>query len=84
MTAFVSLQEAQQAAEKVYGGLGSIPAGWVIDPTLGVGGELTSQSGGYVYALKPQGIDDGRRMLVFRGTEVTRRRNGDILHFLAA
>lgn len=71
MRAFVTLQEAQQAAEKVYGGLSSIPGGWVIDPTLGLRGELTSQNGSYVYALKAQGIDDGRRMLVFRGTEVT-------------
>ena len=71
MTAFVTLQEAQQAAEKVYDGLGSIPAGWVIDPALGVGGALASQSGGYVYALKPVDETDDRRMLVFRGTEVT-------------
>lgn len=71
MTLFVSLTEAHQAAEKVYGGINSFPSGWQIDSTFGDNGERQGPSGGYVYALKPAGVDDGRRMLVFRGTELT-------------
>ncbi len=71
MTAFVSLAEAREAAETVYSGPTSVPSGWQIDSTFGDGGARQGPSGGYVYALKPIGVDDGRRMLVFRGTEVT-------------
>jgi hypothetical protein len=71
MTSFVSLTETREAAEKVYGGITSVPSGWQVDSTFGDGGERQGPSGGYVYALKPSGVDDGRRMLVFRGTEVT-------------
>ncbi len=73
MTAFVSLDLAQEAAEKVYGGQSSLPVGWILDTSFGLGGtgQATGSAGGYVYALKPAGTDDGRRMLVFRGTEVT-------------
>lgn len=71
MTSFVGLTEAREAAEKVYDGISSVPSGWQIDATFGDSGEREGPSGGYVYALKPSGIDDGRRMLVFRGTEAT-------------
>ena len=71
MSSFVSLTETRAAAEQVYSGITSVPSGWQIDSTFGDGGERQRPAGGYVYALKPRGVDDGRRMLVFRGTEVT-------------
>jgi Ca2+-binding RTX toxin-like protein len=71
MSAFVTLTEAREAASAVYEGVGIVPFGWEIDPTFGDGGAREGPGGGYVYALKPAGVDDGRRMLVFRGTEVT-------------
>lgn len=71
MISFVSVPESRTAADMVYGGMGSLPTGWQIDTTFGDAGEREGESGGYVYALKPSGVDDGRRMLVFRGTEVT-------------
>ncbi|MEQ1847556.1 MAG: hypothetical protein ABL983_18480 [Nitrospira sp.] len=73
MTAFVSLAEIRDAAEKVYGGPAALPAGWTLDTTFGFGGsgQASGSAGGFVYALKPSGVDDGQRMLVFRGTEVT-------------
>jgi hypothetical protein len=73
MTPFITLSEARDAAEKVYGGPTTLPAGWTLDTTFGLGGsgQASGSAGGYVYALKPSGVDDGRRMLVFRGTEVT-------------
>ena len=51
----------------------SVPAGWVLDLTFGENesGQVSGSAGGYVYALKPADTDDGTRMLVFRGTEVT-------------
>jgi hypothetical protein len=70
MTSFVTLTEAREAAAKVYDGINFVPSGWQIDSTFGDGGELQRPAGGYVYALQPSGVDDGRRMLVFRGTEV--------------
>lgn len=73
--AFVSLTEAREAALTVYGGDQGqllLPVGWQLDTSFNNGaGQASSSAGGYVYALKPVGIDDGRRMLVFRGTEVT-------------
>lgn len=73
MTAFVSLDLAREAAEEVYWGQSSLPAGWILDTSFGLEGtgQAAGSAGGYVYALKPTGADDGRRMLVFRGTEVT-------------
>ncbi|MDF0665708.1 MAG: calcium-binding protein [Nitrospira sp.] len=73
MTAVVSLVEAREAADRVYNELGSLPTGWTIDATFGLNGsgQVTGSAGGYVYALKPAGTDDGQRMLVFRGTELT-------------
>ena len=71
MTAFVSLAETREAAEQVYGGSAFLPTGWMLDATFGLGGsgQASGSAGGYVYALKPARTDDGRRMLVFRGTE---------------
>jgi hypothetical protein len=71
MSSFVNITETREAAEKVYSGISSVPFGWQLDTTFGDGGQREGPSGGYVYALKPVGVDDGRRMLVFRGTEVT-------------
>ena len=75
MTAFVSLTETREAALTVYGGDQGqlqLPIGWQLDTSFNNGtGDAGASAGGYVYALKPTGIDDGRRMLVFRGTEVT-------------
>ncbi|MCC6965849.1 MAG: putative Ig domain-containing protein [Nitrospira sp.] len=75
MTAFVSLEETQVAARTVYGGDQGelmLPTGWQLDTSFNNGtGDAGASAGGYVYALKPAGTDDGRRMLVFRGTEVT-------------
>jgi hypothetical protein len=86
MTAFVSLIETRQVAQTVYGGLQGqllLPTGWQLDTTFGVegSGQATGSAGGYVYALKPAGTDDGRRMLVFRGTEeVTLTNVRDLSH----
>lgn len=73
MTAFVSLAETQQAAQRVYEGPSSVPDGWILDTTLGIdgSGQVSGAAGGYVYALRPIDPNDARRMLVFRGTEVT-------------
>jgi Ca2+-binding RTX toxin-like protein len=75
MMAFVSLAEVREAALSVYGGDRGelvLPMGWQLDTSFNDGtGEASASAGGYLYALKPVGSDDGRRMLVFRGTEVT-------------
>lgn len=59
MISFVSVPESRTAADMVYGGMGSLPTGWQIDTTFGDAGEREGESGGYVYALKPSGVDDG-------------------------
>ncbi len=73
MSPFVTLSDARDAAALVYSGPTFVPTGWMLDTTFGLGGsgQAAGTSGGYIYALKPAGSDDGRRMLVFRGTEVT-------------
>ncbi len=71
MTAFITTELARQAADRVYTGLTSVPLGWEVDTRFGDGGQSTSDSGGYVYALKPLDSNDTRRILAFRGTEVT-------------
>ncbi len=71
MNEVISYTDAQGAADAVYnrGGALTLPAGWQLDTTFSINGELTGASGVYAYALKPIGIDDGRRILAFRGTD---------------
>ena len=71
MTSFINTELARQTAERVYSGITSVLPGWQIDTSFGVGGETIGDSGGYVYALKPLDPNDGRRILAFRGTEVS-------------
>jgi hypothetical protein len=48
MTSFVSLAETREAAEKVYGGSASLPTGWTLDTTFGLGGngQASGSAGG--------------------------------------
>ena len=71
MTAFIVTELAREIADRVYNGLSSVPVGWQIDTSFGDAGELMGDSGGYVYALKPLDPNDTRRILAFRGTEVS-------------
>lgn len=71
MNEVISYTDGQRAADAVYsqGEAFTIPAGWQLDTTFDGDGQFTGQSGVYVYALKPIGSDDGRRILAFRGTD---------------
>jgi len=71
MSIGISTELARQTADLVYGGISSVPLGWEVDTSFGNGGEATSDNGGYVYALKPLDPNDTRRILAFRGTEVS-------------
>ncbi len=77
MNEVISYTEAQRAADAVYnrGGVLTLPAGWQLDTTFAANGQRTGASGVYVYALKPAGSDDGRRILAFRGTELPNARD---------
>lgn len=71
MTAFIATELAREIGGRVYSGLSSVPVGWQVDTSFGDAGELMGDSGGYVYALKPIDPNDTRRILAFRGTEVS-------------
>src|SRR5687767_11488967 len=85
MAGLIPYRLAREVASDVYGLFsgaihGIIPTGWELDTTFNstpspIGnsgpGELALSGGFFAYALKPQGID-GRRILAFRGTELTR------------
>lgn len=71
MTSFLSTVLAREVADRVYTGTSSVPVGWQVDTSFGNGGQLEGDEGGYVYALKPIDINDTRRILAFRGTEIT-------------
>ena len=60
----VSITATREAAERVYGGPASLPAGWTLDTTFGLGGsgQASGPTGGYVYALKTNGVDDHYRV----------------------
>lgn len=77
MSEVISYSDAQRAADAVYnrGGVLTLPEGWQLDTTFDEDGQFTGQTGVYVYALKPIGSDDGRRILDFRGTEFPNARD---------
>lgn len=61
MNALIGVALGREVAEKVYGGKGSVPAGWQIDTTFNQNdtpGELMLANGFYAYALKPTEIGD--------------------------
>jgi hypothetical protein len=71
MSVGISTELARQTADLVYSGITSVPFGWEVDTSFGNGGEATSDNDGYVYALKPLDPNDDRRILAFRGTELS-------------
>ncbi len=75
MNEVLSYTEAQQAADAVYnrGGSLTLPTGWQLDTTFAENGQLSGDTGVYIYAIKPVGIDDGRRILAFRGTVLEKK-----------
>ncbi|MGE3979176.1 MAG: hypothetical protein AB7F94_16575, partial [Nitrospira sp.] len=77
MSEVISYSAAQRTADAVYnrGGELTLPVGWELDTSFNTTGEFTGSSGVYVYALKPIGADDGRRILAFRGTEFPNARD---------
>ena len=77
MNEVISYAEAQLVADAVYnrGGALTLPVGWELDTTFATNGQRAGESGVYVYALKPVGTDDGRRILAFRGTELPNARD---------
>src|SRR5438105_13952736 len=76
---------AREVAEAIYGPFvgaphGTLPIGWILDTSFnrngtidGTGdpGEIRLSNGLLAYALRPEGVDDGHRILAFRGTEPT-------------
>jgi hypothetical protein len=77
MNEVISYSDALRTADAVYnrGGVLTLPTGWQLDTSFGANGQFTGSSGVYVYALKPVGADDGRRILAFRGTEFPNARD---------
>ncbi|MDH5739103.1 MAG: prolyl oligopeptidase family serine peptidase, partial [Nitrospira sp.] len=71
MISFLSTDLAREVADRVYTGTISVPFEWQVDTSFGNGGQVEGDNGGYVYALKPFDPDDTRRILAFRGTEIS-------------
>src|SRR5436190_349170 len=78
MTNFISYAMAREVAADVYQSLGTLPDGWQFDTSFNKTGVGAAGSGAYVYALKPIGVDDGRRILAFRGTEFELSKPSDL------
>ena len=71
MTSFLAPDLARQTADNVYAGITAVLSGWQVDTSFGNGGQVEGDEGGYVYALKPLDPNDIRRILAFRGTEIS-------------
>src|SRR5579862_6501336 len=78
MTGFINYDTALQVANDVYGGAAHLPDGWTLDLTFNgtkTPGVLALPNGFYAYELKPAGIDNGVRILAFRGTDASSESN---------